>query len=297
MEHSHTSHPLVTYLLTILVVGTIAQAVSSILMTMGKLVRFSLAGLVVVGALWGAYQATQLFPLPSRIATPGPLRLPFQPLAGNLTVDGVLSETNRHRATASLPSLTINAKLTQAAQAKLTDMFTHQYFEHVSPQGKGPADVVTTAGYAYLRVGENLALGNFANGTVLVQAWMDSPGHRANILSKYSTEIGIAVGEGTFEGKKTWLAVQEFGEPASTCPAPAPSLKTAIDKNKAALAALNQQLAAQRAAIEASHNQDQDQIDAYNKKVREFQSLQAQTNQLVTRFNQQVAAYNACLAK
>src|SRR6185369_15716694 len=117
-----------------------------------------------------------------------------------------------------LPALKENALLDKAAKKKLDDMFAQQYFEHINPQGKGPSDLAKSVGYDYIAIGENLALGNFKNDAELVQAWMDSPGHRANILNKQYTEIGVAVGQGTYEGKKTWLAVQEFGRPTSSCP-------------------------------------------------------------------------------
>ena len=54
---------------------------------------------------------------------------------------------------------------------------------------------------------------------------MASPGHRANILNSRFIDIGVAVKEGEYQGKETWLAVQEFGEPLSDCPSPSTDLR------------------------------------------------------------------------
>ena len=62
-------------------------------------------------------------------------------------------------------------------------------------------------------------------------AWMNSPGHRANILNPHFQEIGVAVGKGMYEGHETWIAVQSFGMPLSACPASDANLKIKIDAN------------------------------------------------------------------
>ena len=236
------------------------------------------------------------------VSAPEPLRAQVETPTANLTQAGVLKWTNlARRDNGGLPALTLNAKLNATAEAKLQDMFAKQYFEHVSPSGVGPGDLATRAGYAYLSEGENLALGNFADDQALVQAWMDSPGHRANILGKYS-EIGLAVGRGTYEGESTWLAVQEFGRPLSACPQPDAALKTEINSDKASLAQLTAQAATLRAAFEASPKpHTQEQIDTYNAKVAEYNALAQQIRDLgqqingeVTVYNGQVQAANAC---
>lgn len=168
-----------------------------------------------------------------KVSTPPPLRSSSDKPGGTLTTNGVLNETNRHRAQNNLPPLKNNATLNQAAANKLSDMFDQQYFEHISPSGRGPADIVDEAGYEYLSTGENLALGNFAGDTDLVQTWMDSPGHRDNILNPSYTELGIAVKPDMFEGQQTWLAVQTFALPTSACPPPDNSLKVTFDQKKA----------------------------------------------------------------
>lgn len=183
------------------------------------------------------------------ILTPGPLRGSFVETAQPITTAGVLAETNRHRTAANLLPLTGNTILNNAAKNKLDDMFAQQYFEHVSPQGLGPADVVDAVGYQYIRVGENLALGNFAGDVDLVQAWMDSPGHRENILHAGYTELGVAAASGLYQGQQTWLAVQTFAKPLTDCPNIDPLLQEKIEQQQEQLNNLQQNLTNQQELI------------------------------------------------
>lgn len=171
----------------------------------------------------------KLLDLRKEIFAPPPLRGPFGIDEGYLTITGVLEETNRHRSENGRNILYANSILNNAAANKLNDMIVKQYFDHINPEGIDPAEVVNNVGYTYIRVGENLALGNFPSDRNLVQAWMDSPGHRANILSGGYTEIGIAVGKGVWEQHETWFAVQTFGTPISACPTPNKRLRARIN--------------------------------------------------------------------
>jgi uncharacterized protein YkwD len=239
------------------------------------------------------------------VTAPPPLRAQIETPTATLTQAGVLQWTNAARHdNGGLKALTLNAELNAAAEAKLQNMFSKQYFEHVSPSGVGPGDLATQAGYTFLSEGENLALGNFADDQTLVQAWMNSPGHRANILGKYD-EIGIAVGRGTYEGNSTWLAVQEFGRPLSACPQLDETLKSKVTADKASLAQLTAQADAGRAELDAMpKSQTQSQVDDYNAKVatynaivKQIRDLDQQINGEVTVYNGQVQAFNACVSQ
>jgi len=131
---------------------------------------------------------------------------------------GVLAYTNAQRYRGGLPLLSTNDALSRTAATKLQDLFARQYFAHESPSGESVADLAKRAGYAYLAVGENLALGDFSTSRAVVEAWMDSPGHRKNILSETYSEIGIAAGRSYYDGRYTWIIVQAFGLPKSSCP-------------------------------------------------------------------------------
>ncbi len=185
------------------------------------------------------------------IATPPPLRGRFDTKASNLTQAGVLTETNKQRASNNLSAYASNATLNAAANAKLQDMFNQQYFDHVGPDGRGPSNWVEDAGYAYIAVGENLAVGNFDGDSAIVAAWMASPGHRANILHKNFIEIGIAVAEGNFEGQRTWLAVQAFGTPAAACPNPKSDLQNLFDQKNISSNSIESQLDSEKNKLDS----------------------------------------------
>lgn len=230
----------------------------------------------------------------------GLLRGPLEGLANSeLTNAGIVTWTNSQREAQGLMPLHENAELRKAAEAKVDDMFAKQYFEHESPDGKTPADVIRKAGYAYIVVGENLALGNFKDDETLVQAWMDSPGHRANILNNKFQEIGTAAKKGMFEGKEVWLAVQEFGAPLSACPVVEAGLKGRIDSNRAQLATNQSELQRQKAALSANRFKSQEEYNAavakYNSLVEQTNSLATTTQNLVGGYNTAVNQFNQCL--
>ncbi len=230
----------------------------------------------------------------------GLLRGPLDALEkSELTAGGIITWTNTQRESQGLLPLHENAQLKKAAEAKVDDMFAKQYFEHESPDGKTPADVIRKAGYAYIVVGENLALGNFKDDETLVQAWMDSPGHRANILNGKFQEIGTAAKKGMFEGKEVWLAVQEFGAPLSTCPSTGTGAKAQIDANRAQLATNQSELQRQKAALNSNRYKTQDEYNAavakYNALVEQTNALADATQALVSEYNNAVNEFNRCL--
>jgi len=132
-----------------------------------------------------------------------------------ITVPQVLTETNKQRTQQQLPSLVIDEKLSQAAHAKAQDMFAQQYWAHTSPNGTQPWDFIKNSGYRYSIAGENLAK-NFTQTDTMMNAWMNSPTHKANIISPNYTQTGIAVLEGELNGVETTLVVQMFGKPEGT---------------------------------------------------------------------------------
>jgi len=194
----------------------------------------------------------------------------------------------------NLSSLGEDSTLNQIAMARVQDLFAKQYFEHVSPTGGNISTLLDGVGYEYIAVGENLALGNYENDEALVQAWMDSPGHRANILNGRFQEIGVAVERGTFEGHKTWLAVQAFALPLSACPQPDTSLKAQINLIELEIAELK--IKADVILEELESYRQKGNRDAYNQKVKEYNTLVEQINNLVAQLKTLVAQYNAQVA-
>lgn len=125
-------------------------------------------------------------------------------------VNTVVTLTNKDRTDAGLPALTINKKLSDAAYAKALDMLANNYFAHVSPSGKTPWSWMDAENYNYIYAGENLAI-NFKTPQETETAWMNSPSHRENIMSKNYTEVGIAEAQGVLNGQPAIVVVEMFG--------------------------------------------------------------------------------------
>lgn len=232
---------------------------------------------------------------------PGALRSERDSPNAHLTKNGAIEWTNIHRAQNNLQPLAENETLNRSAENKLNDMFQNQYFAHDAPDGTTPGEVVEESGYVYITTGENLALGNFENDEELVQAWMDSPGHRENILHNKYTEIGIAVGQGMYEGRQTWLAVQHFGKPTSACPQVNHGLRDQIDQKQALAEELEADVARRRNELDSQNPQTREEVDEYNReveeynaKVAEYNAVVAEVKSLINTFNAQVNNFNAC---
>ncbi len=233
----------------------------------------------------------------NKISSPPPLIARDESPVSRLTHAGTITFTNKERTKNNLAPYKENELLNSAALAKIQDMFKQQYFTHVSPQGKDVSSLAKDSGYKYISVGENLAMGNFQDDKALVDAWMESPGHRANILDPKFIDMGVAVMKGMYQGKSVWMAVQEFGRPASDCPRVDFSLKEKIDANSKNLKELEKTLEAQRTEIEGMNKSDPE----YNQKVKEYNELVNQykrffedTQKLVIDYNGQVKKFNAC---
>lgn len=219
--------------------------------------------------------------------------------SAKLASASVIADTNEQRAQNNLPPLVENPTLDDIAVLRLDDMFENQYFAHVSPAGESAETVASSVGYAHLALGENLAEGIFSGNAGLVGAWMSSPGHRANILNTHYDQIGVAVREGTFQGKDAWIAVQIFGRPASDCPTPDAALKATIDAAEGQLSEMSARLQAEKADIEATQPRSG---SAYNQKVAQYNALVGQYNDLgvetkteIGQYNTEVNAFNQCL--
>jgi len=106
----------------------------------------------------------------------------------------VLTLVNEARATAGCRPVVADAALATVARAHSADMRDRDYFSHTSPEGLSPFDRARAAGVAYARA-ENIAYGQ-RDAAAVMQAWMGSAGHRANILDCALTKLGVGVAEG-----------------------------------------------------------------------------------------------------
>ena len=134
-------------------------------------------------------------------------------LSSAITSPNIISLTNQSRSEFGISELKENSLLSLAAQKKADSMAAEGYFSHNSPDGRQPWDFIKEQNYRYLMAGENLAV-NFTEAENVEEAWMNSPGHKANILNKNFKEIGIGIAQGQYLGKTTTFVVQMFGLPA-----------------------------------------------------------------------------------
>jgi len=132
--------------------------------------------------------------------------------ATDITINKLYQLTNQMRQKYNLPTLNYSKKLEQAAYLKAQDMFKKNYWAHYAPDGTTPWQFILATGYRYQYAGENLAK-NFLFSKDLIDAWMDSPKHRENILKKEYNEVGFAVVNGILNGEETTLVVQMFAKP------------------------------------------------------------------------------------
>ena len=203
-----------------------------------------------------------------------------------LTRDAVIVLTNKARADKGLPPLTENQLLNSIAESRARDMLERQYFAHVSPTGQQASDIAQSTGYAYKVIAENIGSGDFYTNQKIVDGWMQSPGHRNNILSTDVQEIGAAVLKGKMKGMDTYVTVQIFGLQSlpvaqKKCVAPSENLLRDIEVKKAEIESLQDQL-----------NRLQNEL---NDEAESIETDQRHTNgdaQKIMKLNVRINAYN-----
>lgn len=134
-------------------------------------------------------------------------------LVGAVLPGVVVDLTNDERDDVDVQPLSRNSALDAAAQLKAEHMAENSYFAHFAPDGTSPWFWFDEADYTYAHAGENLAI-HFTDSAEVVEAWMDSPTHRANIVDSKFTEIGVGTARGRYNGHRTVFVVQLFGTPA-----------------------------------------------------------------------------------
>lgn len=120
--------------------------------------------------------------------------LPSYPVAGSESFAAIL---NDERGGVQLVPVQPDARLTEAAQSHAEDMVENDYLSHTSLDGSTVADRALAAGYDYAVIAENIAQGYYSEAAVM-EAWMDSPGHAANILDPRVEDFGLGLEEDTW---------------------------------------------------------------------------------------------------
>ncbi len=164
-------------------------------------------------------------------------------ISTDITSEQLLTLLNQKRQENGLSVLSFSPELATAARNKANDMLLKNYWAHSSPDGKTPWDFLKDAGYNYVYAGENLARG-FNTSEDVTNAWMESPTHRANVLSSNYSDVGFAVVVGSLGGEETVLVVQEFGN-RSLAALPQPSeVSVSASSNNSNEISVDQKIAA-----------------------------------------------------
>jgi uncharacterized protein YkwD len=241
------------------------------------------------------------------------------PVHEKLSSEALVSLTNEARRGNGVPVLKENSQLGRIAEERARDMLKKQYFGHVAPDGESYPDVARKVGYRYKCLSENIASGDFPTNRKLIEGWMQSPGHRKNLLSTDVDEIGIAVVRGSLKGEETWVAVQIFGlpapegeqgaVPATSCTVPSPGAAQAIESGKREIEDMERQLASmktemelEKLILERKGAPSKEESDAFNARAGQFNGLVEKSNDkratvqgMINDYNASVQRYNACL--
>ena len=118
----------------------------------------------------------------------------------DITKETVIEQMNVRRLSRGLPPLREDARLSLAAEDRMRDMEDNNYWAHTSPDGRSPFEWLMPRGYDFWFAGENLAAG-FETAEILVDGWMESQGHRDNIMSAIYQDCGIAIIDGAITKK------------------------------------------------------------------------------------------------
>lgn len=134
--------------------------------------------------------------------------------AATVTTNGgpesqVLALVNVERANAGCAEVTANDRLTAAARGHSSDMAARDFFSHDTPEGVSVGTRVTNAGYRWSMVGENIAWGQ-ADAKAVMKDWMNSSGHKANILNCKYRHLGVGL---AYDAKRRPYWTQDFGTP------------------------------------------------------------------------------------
>lgn len=122
-----------------------------------------------------------------------------EPFTNEITIENVISLMNEYRVANGVAPLHADNQLMKAANDRMKHMEEESYWNHQSPDGVTPFVWLKVRDYNYKIAGENLATG-FETARLLVESWMESPGHRANILSTDYEDVGVSIIDGSTQG-------------------------------------------------------------------------------------------------
>jgi len=141
--------------------------------------------------------------------SPSPTQAPSIPPGDAAAEAAVVVRVNEERVRAGCPPVAVDDRLAAAARAHSADMAARGYFSHTTPEGVDFSKRITNAGYIWSGLGENIAKGQ-RTPTAVMDAWMSSPGHKANILTCGFKHIGVGL---AYDSSNTPVWTQDFASP------------------------------------------------------------------------------------
>jgi len=196
----------------------------------------------------------------------------------------ILQEVNQKRKESETVRLEENKDLSLIAEKKLDDMLERNYFDHTSPTGEEIDAIATDVGYEFIIIGENLIRGRFKDEKDVVQAWMESPGHRENILNENYLETGVASRYGKLNETKMFVSVQVFATPVSVCPQMDDELVSRIDEKEEQLKELEETIREEDSRVE------------HNIIIEEYNDLASKTTSLIEKYNEIIDQKEKCFS-
>jgi uncharacterized protein YkwD len=229
----------------------------------------------------------------STASSPKPLKIISENEGLKISNEVIIYWTNAQRNEDNLPALIENTELSKIAEIRVNDMFSNSYFQHISPTGDSVSKIADRSGVGYIVIGENIALGNFESSKALVDAWMNSEVHRANILNKNYTQIGVSSIDGMYEGRNVTISAQVFDKPLSDCPVVSKDIKNQIDS----YILIKDNLKADINKIELALQDKNLSTLEYNSKIQQFNSTIAIYNNIILKIKELVSIYNKAVEK
>ncbi len=218
-----------------------------------------------------------------------------------LTPSNIVWFTNYYRTQNNVAPLRMRDALNRSAHQKNVDMILNQYFDHVRTTNKGDQGFeifIDAQNYGFIKVGENLARGDFTTSRDVVAAWMKSDAHRHNLLDRSYTDIGVSIDRGYINGVQTTFFTQHFGLPEKKCPMVDSDLKLSIQTIRSRIDTLAGDITKEDSTMKLM-DPDKPEYDThlenYNSMVGIYNGLVNQLQDLVDNYNQQVSAFDQCV--
>jgi uncharacterized protein YkwD len=222
-----------------------------------------------------------------------------------LNRDNIIWFTNYERVKNGQLPMAGNLKLDASALAKNRDMIANNYFNHTRPLNQnsdatvGFDRFIDEQGYEFIKIGENLAMGDFSTSSEVVTAWMKSPTHKKNILDPMYREIGVNIKNGIIKGRQITLVTQHFGDPRSSCPTISSSTKQAIETLKLKASEIQVQISHQQEQLAATNPILDPRFDSlineYNLLVSLYNTTVNSMGELIDDYNEQVNLFDLCI--